>query len=162
MHSSVPRGGGLMKAQRENRCSVVWLLFMLCTSLPFFPEEKQQDTLWPLSFNLRRCFVLYYFPLPLSFLFHIGFSIRCFFPLQKPSLPLHFGSFEHSKYSWPHNSYGFLSGSHSPLSHDCNGAPGNYLNDRGFTQLSTDWECSPSIVESKGNKMAACWQRGSF
>lgn len=29
-----------------------------------------------------------------------------------------------------------------------------YLNETGFTQQGTDCECSPTIAESKGNKMS--------
>lgn len=180
MHCSVPRAGGLKEGQREQVLSGL-ASFDVMHITALFLEKSLGDFSTGTARHfvtvvfLYRCFLFYFnicspflynFPLPVFF--HIAFYclLFCpkplsllFFPLQRHFLPVCLSGGEHSEYVCPYSSYGFPAFKATPLWHLCNGARKSLslqLNEKGFTQLSTDCERSPSIIVSKGNKMAAC------
>lgn len=143
MHSSVPRG--LKRAQREQVLSGLASFYDVHITALFLKKSLRDCSTEAARHFVTVVFVFVLLLCPLLYLL--------VFPLLL------------SMVSTPNTValitlVGLLpSGSHSPLSHALNGAPGNqrhYINEKGFTQLSTDWKHSPSIVVFKGNKMAAC------
>lgn len=155
---SVPRAGGLKEGQTEQVLSGLATFYVMHITTLF-----QGKSLKDCSTGAMRHFVTVVLSQSTWVTFFSTQYFNAFCPVSlssRPSLPVRLSSGELSEYGCPYNSYGFSAlRATSPLLRVCNDAPGSlilYLNEKGFTQPSTDWELSPSITESNGNKVEAC------